>query len=117
MDKINKIKQYMAKLGWTVEEKIGSNGWRNTVGYYIKFTLSLTGHAVYFVGTTQNAFDYNVVLNTAHNTAKKARKAWHECKTSVPFQTSKGETLEDIMIRPWSEGRNMPKNYKKKGTY
>lgn len=126
MDKINKIKQHMAKLGWTVEEKIGSNGWRNTVGYYIKFsrydwhnkfTLSLTGHAVYFVGTTQNAFDYNAVLNTVHNIAKKARKAWHEYKTCVPFQTAKGETLEDIMIRPWSEGRDMPKNYKKKGAY
>lgn len=38
MDKINKIKQHMAKLGWTVEEKIGSNGWCNTVGYYIKFS-------------------------------------------------------------------------------
>lgn len=59
--------------------KIKSNGWRNTVGYYIKFsrydwhnkfTLSLTGHAVYFVGTTQNAFDYNAVLNTVHNTEK-----------------------------------------------
>lgn len=84
MDKINKIKQHMAKLGWTVEEKIGGNGWRNTVGYYIKFsrcdwhgkfTISLTGHAVYFIGITQNAFDYNAVLNTVHNTAKKGKES------------------------------------------
>lgn len=126
MDKINKIKQHMAKLGWSVEEKIQNDGWRSTTGYYIKFsridwhgkfTVSLTGHAVYFVGTTQNAFDYNAVLNTVHHTAKSARKAWHEYKTTIPFQSAKGKTLEDIMIRPWSEGRNIPKSYKKKGTY
>lgn len=39
IDKINKIKQYMADLGWTIEEKIGSEGWsKNRVGYYIKFS-------------------------------------------------------------------------------
>lgn len=123
MDKINKIKLYMAKLGWKVEEKIQNDKWNNTTSYFIKFsrvdwhgkfTVSLTGHAVYFTGTTQNAFDYNTVLNTVHHTAKAARKAWHEYKTSIPFQSAKGETLEDIMIYPWSEGRNIPKTTNKK---
>lgn len=99
MDKINKIKQHMAKLRWTVEEKIGSNGWCNIVGYYIKFsrydwhnkfTLSLTGHAVYFVGTTQNAFDYNAVLNTVHNTAKRQEK--HGTNTKPAFRSKLPKT-------------------------
>ena len=84
LDKINQIKQYMADLGWTIEEKIGSEGWsKNKVGYYIKFsrcewhgkfTVSLTGHDVFFIGLAKNAFDYEEVLNIVHHTAKTARK-------------------------------------------
>lgn len=90
----------MAKLGWCIEEKIGSNGWRNTVGYYIKFsrydwhgkfTISLTGHAVYFIGTTRNAFDYNAVLNTVHHTAKRQEKHGTNTKPAYHFKLPKAK--------------------------
>lgn len=42
LDKINRIKQYMADLGWTIEEKIGSEGWsKNRVGYYIIIVMPI----------------------------------------------------------------------------
>lgn len=119
LDKINQIKQYMADLGWTIEEKISSEGWsQNRVGYYIKFsrcewhgkfTVSLTGHDVFFVGLAKNAFDYEEVLNTVHHTAKTARKAWHDFPTSIPYQNAKGDIIEDVMIFPWEKGRTMHK--------
>lgn len=106
LDKINQIKQHMADLGWTIEEKIGSEGWsKNRVGYYIKFsrcewhgkfTVSLTGHDVFFIGLAKNAFDYEEVLNIVHHTAKTARKAWHDFPTSIPYQNAKGNIIEDV---------------------
>ena len=119
MDKINKIKQYMAGLGWTIEENIGRDGWGNKVGYFIKFSRydwhgkfapSLTGHAVYFTGLASNAFDYEEVLNTVHHTAKIARKAWHEYKDKIPYLNTKRQLVDEIMIHPWEEGKDIPKN-------
>lgn len=119
MDKINKIKQYMADLGWTVEEKIGRAGWGDKVGYYIKFSrydwhgksvLSLTGHDVFFIGLAKNAFDYEEVLNTVHHAAKTARKAWHEFKNAIPYKNTKGEVVNDIMFCSWEEARDIKKN-------
>ena len=66
----------MDSLGWTIEEKIGKDGWKNNTGYFIKFSrmdwhgkyiISLTGHDVYFIGTTANAFNYEERLNNLVN--------------------------------------------------
>lgn len=37
LDKINRIKQYMADLGWTIEEKIGSEGWSKNIDLCLDF--------------------------------------------------------------------------------
>lgn len=125
-DKINRIKQSMADLGWTIEEKISSDGWSNNqIGYFIKFsrfdwhgkfTISLTGHNVFFIGLAKNAFDYEEILNTVHHTAKIARKAWHDFPKSIPYQNAKGDIIEDLMIFPWEKGRNIHRRKDKKHT-
>ena len=125
-DKINRIKQSMADLGWTIEDKIGSDGWSNNqIGYFIKFsrfdwhgkfTISLTGHDVFFIGLAKNAFDYEDILNTVHHTAKIARKAWHDFPTSIPYQNANGDIIQDIMIFPWEKGRNDHRRKDKKHT-
>lgn len=116
MDKIDKIKLYMASLGWTIEEKIGKDGWKNNTGYFIKFSrmdwhgkysISLTGHDVYFIGTTANAFNYEERLNTVHHTAKLARKAWHTYKYKIPYLNVKNELVDEIMFYPWNEGKDI----------
>lgn len=106
LDKINRIKQYMADLGWTIEEKIGSEGWsKNRVGYYIKFsrcewhgkfTVSLTGHDVFFIGLAKNAFNYEEVLNIFAIQQKQHEK--HGTIFQHPFHTKMQKVISSKML-------------------
>lgn len=122
MDKIMKIKIQMAKLGWDVEEKISSNGWGRKIGYTVwfkrcdwhgKFTYSLTGHIVHFVGCC-GTLDYESILNTIHDTAKMARKAWHDFPDSIPFQTANNKVMKDVMFFDFKDGKDYPASLKGK---
>lgn len=126
-DEIMQIKQEMASLGWDVEEKIAGEGWRENNGYTIwfrrsdwhgKFTYTITGNEVFFLGRTKNVHDYETILKTVKDTAEKAKKAWNDFPNSIPFQTAKGEVIEDVMIYPFEEGRDIkkiPKENRRRG--
>lgn len=122
MDKITKIKLEMADLGWEVEEKISTQGWRNSTGYTIwfkrsdwhgKLTYSLTGHEVVFVGTTRDVKNEQAVLETVRKTAEKAKKAYEDFKTEIPFQTAKGEVKKDVVFFAFEDGKDIPKKKRK----
>lgn len=121
MDELMKIQLEMIGLGWDIETKISGEGWRDSVGYMIwfkrsdwhgKFTYTITGHEVVFVGNTKDANDYAAVLKMVKQTAEKAKKAWDDFPDSIPYQNAKGEVRKDIMFCTFEEGRdikNVPK--------
>lgn len=122
MDKIMQIKRRMATQGWSVEEKISSDGWGRTIGYNIwfkrcdwhgKFTYSITGHIVCFAGAC-DTLDYESILQTVHRTAKMARKAWYEFPDKIPFQTVHNELRPDVMFYDFQDGKDYPSSLKPK---
>ena len=117
MDEIMKIKLEMSALGWDVEERITKTGWKNNPGYNIwfrrsewhgKLTYSITGHEVFFVGSTHNITDYNRILQTVKSTAEKAKKAWNDFPDSIPFQSANGSVMVDVMFKPFEQGTGIP---------
>lgn len=116
MDELMKIQLEMTSLGWDVETQITGNGWRDNIGFIIwfkrsewhgKFTYTITGHEVVFIGQTPNANDYNAVLETVRKTAEIAKKAWDDFPDSIPYQNAKGEVIKDIMHYPFESGTDI----------
>lgn len=116
MDELMKIQLEMTALGWDVETKISGEGWRDSIGYCIwlkrsdwhgKFTYTITGHQVVFVGTYEDASNYEGVLSMVRNTAEKAKKAWDEFTDSIPYQNAKGEVRRDVMFCAFEDGKDI----------
>lgn len=116
MDELTKIQLEMARLGWSIETKISREGWSGTVGYTVwfkrsdwhgKLTYSITGSEVYFVGTTENVYNYDSVVATVRKTAEKAKKAWDDFPDSIPYQNAKGEIIKATMFYPFEEGKDI----------
>lgn len=117
MDEVMQIKLEMSKLGWDVEEKITKTGWKKNTGYHIwfrrsewhgKLTYSITGHEVFFVGTTRDVNNYAKILSVVKSTAAKAKKAWDDYPDTIPYQTATGEVRTDIMFKPFTAGQDIP---------
>lgn len=118
MDEIMRIKLEMVSLGWDIEEKISGDGWHNSIGYTIWFkrsdwhgksTYSLTGREVIFVGISEDVHDYESIVIMLKETADKAKKAWKDFPDAIPCQNAKGEVLKDVMVFPFSEGKDIKK--------
>lgn len=118
MDKIMQIKQEMASLGWDIEEKISDEGWGGNIGYTIwfkrsdwhgKYTYSLTGQQVVFIGISEDINNYEAILKTVKNTAEKAKKAWTDFPDAVPCQNARGEVVKDYMVYSFEEGKDIKK--------
>lgn len=111
-----KIQLEMTALGWDVETKISGDGWRDTIGYCIwfrrsdwhgKFTYTITGHEVVFVGTYENVNDYEGVLAMVKRTAERAKKAWDDFPDSIPYQNARNEVRKDVMFCAFEEGKDI----------
>lgn len=115
MDEIFALKTKAAQHGWTVEEKISKDGWKDTVGYVIwlkrsdwhgKLTYSVTGQQVVFVGLARNACDEQEVQKAVKEVVDMAIAAWRDFPDSIPCQTTQGiqKAKEVVSFR---EGKNI----------
>lgn len=121
-----KIQLEMIALGWDVETKISGEGWRDSIGYCIwfkrsnwhgKWTYTITGHEVVFVGTYENVNDYDGVIAMVRKTADKAKQAWSDFPDTIPYQNAKGEVRKDVMFCSFEEGKdieNIPEGNKQR---
>lgn len=111
------IKARMARKGWDVEERITKDGFGSNAGYSIyfsrydwhgKFTPSITGKPVMLHAHTDK-MTLSSIRKLVSNLAEKADRAWKDFPTSIPCMDSNGEVVEELMFRPFEDGRDVAK--------
>lgn len=102
---------------WDIEERTSSDGWGDgKIGYTVwirrpdwhgKNAFSLTGGSVKLHATCDDAFDEAKVVETLAKLKKLADVAWKEFPESIPVQNAFGELVEEVMVKPFAEGRDV----------
>ena len=106
------IRHFMSLKGWHSEDRLSSSGWENKFGYTIWFyrwdwygknTASIFGKKVSFFEITD---DLSEIEKVVRKCAYKVLKAYEDFPSSIPYQNSKGEIVEDKNLPyTWEEGR------------
>ena len=109
---LNLKKEFIDSGWWDIDERISSDSWGNgKIGYTIwirrpdwhgKDAFSLTGRSVKL-----HAFDEVKVIATLERLKKLADTAWKEFPESIPVQNAFGELVEEVMVKPFAEGRDV----------
>lgn len=118
MQTILDLKKKLINSGWwDIEEKISCYSWGNgKIGYTIwirrpdwhgKDAFSLTGRSVKLHAMCDDAFDESKVVETLKRLKKLADTAWKEFPESIPVQNAFGELVEEVMAKPFAEGRDV----------
>lgn len=102
---------------WNINERISSDGWGNgKIGYTIcirrpdwhgKDAFSLTGWGVKLHASCDDAFNEAKVIETLEKLKELADTAWKEFPESIPVQNAFGELVEEVMIKPFAEGKDV----------
>lgn len=118
MQTILDLKKELINSGWwDIEERTSSDGWGDgKIGYTIwirrpdwhgKDAFSLTGGSVKLHAACDNAFDEAKVIATIKKLKELADTAWNEFPVSIPVQNAFGELVEEEMMKPFAEGRDI----------
>ena len=118
MQTILDLKKELINSGWwDIDERISSYGWGDEkIGYTIwirrhdwhgKDAFSLTGGSVNLHAMCDDAFDEAKIVETLTKLKKLADTAWKEFPESIPVQNAFGELVEEVMIKPFAEGRDI----------
>lgn len=118
MQTILDLKKGLIDSGWwDIEERTSSDGWGDgKIGYTIwirrpdwhgKDAFSLAGKSVKLHATCDDAFDETKVIETLEKLKKLADIAWNEFPESIPVQNAFGELVEEVMVKPFAEGRDV----------
>lgn len=110
-------KEFIDSGWWDIEERISSYEWSDgKIGYAIlirrpdwhgKDAFSLTGKSVKLHATCDDAFDEAKVIETLKELKELANTAWNEFPKSIPVQNAFGELVEEEMIKPFAEGKDV----------
>ena len=110
-------KELINSGGWDIEERTSSDGWGDgKIGYTIwirrpdwhgKDAFSLTGKSVKLHATCDDAFNEAEVIGAIKKLKKLADTAWKDFPESIPVQNAYGELVEEVMIKPFAEGRDV----------
>ena len=116
-DNIRLKKKLIDSEWWDIYERISSDGWGNgKIGYTIwirrpdwhgKAAFSLTGGSVKLHAACDDAFNEAKVIETLENLKELADTAWKEFPESIPVQNAFGELVEEVMVKPFAEGRDV----------
>lgn len=114
---LNLKKEFIDSGWWDIDERISSDNWGNgKIGYTIwirrpdwhgKDAFSLTGRSVKLHAMCDDAFDEVKVIATLERLKKLADTAWKEFPESIPVQNAFGELEEEVMIKPFAEGKDV----------
>lgn len=118
MQTILDLKKKLIDSGWwDIEERTSSDGWGDgKIGYTVwirrpdwhgKNAFSLTGGSVKLHAACDDAFDEAKVVETLAKLKKLADVAWKEFPESIPVQNAFGELVEEVMVKPFAEGRDI----------
>ena len=118
MQTILDLKKELINSGWwDIEERISSYGWGDgKIGYTIwisrpdwhgKDAFSLTGRSVKLHAACDDAFSEAEVIGAIKKLKKLADTAWKEFPESIPVQNAYGELVEEVMIKPFAEGKDV----------
>ena len=110
-------KDFIDSGWWNINERISSDSWGNgKIGYTIcirrhdwhgKDAFSLTGWGVKLHAACDDAFNEAKVIETLEKLKELADTAWKEFPESVPVQNAFGELVEEVMVKPFAEGRDV----------
>ena len=117
MQTILDLKKALIDSGWwDIEERTSSDGWGGgKIGYTVwirrpdwhgKDAFSLTGRSVKLHAMCDDAFDEVKVIETLEKLKKLADTAWEKLPESIPVQNAFGELVEEVMVKPFAEGRD-----------
>ena len=81
--------------------------WIRRPDWHGKNAFSLTGGSVKLHATCDDAFDEAKVVETLAKLKKLADVAWKEFPESIPVQNAFGELVEEVMVKPFAEGRDV----------
>lgn len=118
MQTILNLKKELIDSGWwDIEERTSSDSWGDRkIGYTIwirrpdwheKDAFSLTGGSVKLHAACDDAFDELKVIQTLEKLKELADTAWKEFPKSIPVQNACGELVEEVMIKPFAEGKDV----------
>lgn len=72
-----------------------------------KDAFSLTGWGVKLHAACDDAFNEAKVIETLEKLKELADTAWKEFPESIPVQNAFGELVEEVMIKPFAEGKDV----------
>lgn len=72
-----------------------------------KAAFSLTGGSVKLHAACDDAFNEAKVIETLEKLKELADTAWKEFPESIPVQNAFGELVEEVMVKPFAEGRDV----------
>ena len=106
MQTILDLKKELINSGWwDIDERISSDGWRPD--WHGKAAFSLTGGSVKLHAACDDAFNEAKVIETLEKLKELADTAWKEFPESIPVQNAFGELVEEVMVKPFAEGRDV----------
>ena len=116
-------KEFIDSGWWDIDERISSDSWGDgKIGYtdeklqdnemlfknwHGKAAFSLTGGSVKLHAACDDAFDEVKVIKTLEKLKELADTAWKEFPESIPVQNAFGELVEEVMVKPFVEGRDV----------
>ena len=110
-------KEFIDSGWWDIEERISSYGlgdgkigetiWISRPDWHGKDAFSITGRSVKLHTTCDDAFSEAEVIGAIKKLKKLADTAWKEFPESIPVQNAYGELVEEVMIKPFTEGKDV----------
>lgn len=108
MDNIHNLKMQLVNEGWTVEEKITSQGWGDFIGYSVwakRWDWHGRAIDVQFNRHVSDARNEAEVKNALQELLSITREAWVKFPDSIPEECGKGTLVKKNLILPFSELR------------
>lgn len=108
MNNIHELKMHLANEGWTVEDKITSQGWGDSIGYSVwakRWDWHGRAIDVQFNRHVSNAGNEAEVEKALQELLFITREAWNKFPDSVPEECGKGILVKNNLIFPFSELR------------
>ena len=99
---------HLVNEGWTVEDKITSQGWGDSIGYSV-WAKRWDWHGreidVQFNRHVSNAENEAEIEKVLQELLSLTREAWNEFPDSVPEECGKGTLVKKNLVFPFSELR------------
>lgn len=108
MDNIHNLKMQLANEGWTVEDRITSDGWGDSIGYSVwakRWDWHGRAIDVQFNRHVSDAGNEAEVEKALQELLSLTREAWNKFSDSVPEECGKGILVKKNLIFPFPELR------------